>query len=188
MNHHQVLLFPVSEVLEQMLGLGGDDSGAGQWQGQDPPGQQQGQWGDRGLAAGGKAAVGQKTLGDSRLEGENGGGGSGCCCCGGSVSVDCKINMLRAMEVSVTCLVAALSTDFAKFSDFVGAFMVPVVGFILPAVLHIKVFSCSSTEPGVKTGAGHANSLWNVPHLFHDIFLILLGGGILGFAIFDMFV
>jgi len=47
--------------------------------------------------------------------------------------------LLGCVEVFLTCIIACLCPNFSIFSDIVGTLMVPIVGFVLPSVLYLKL-------------------------------------------------
>jgi len=53
--------------------------------------------------------------------------------------------MIRLTEVALTCVVGAACTNFTAFASVVGTILIPIVGFVLPAVIHIALFWRIST-------------------------------------------
>eukprot|EP00586_Coscinodiscus_wailesii_P004049 CAMPEP_0172488918 /NCGR_PEP_ID=MMETSP1066-20121228/18627_1 /TAXON_ID=671091 /ORGANISM="Coscinodiscus wailesii, Strain CCMP2513" /LENGTH=463 /DNA_ID=CAMNT_0013256423 /DNA_START=82 /DNA_END=1473 /DNA_ORIENTATION=+ len=76
--------------------------------------------------------------------------------------------LFRAIAVLATAMVAASVPSFGKFLGLVGASICTLLGFILPAVLHIKVFHYDAKAKGGQT-------LLQKWEFALDIFLILFG-------------
>ena len=84
---------------------------------------------------------------------------------------------LRAAEVAVTASVAAACRDISSFSSLVGALLVTIAGFVLPPIIHWKLWRARKASPG--DGDEHSNSwLWSpraCVALTADVGLILFG-------------
>lgn len=67
--------------------------------------------------------------------------------CSRSVSCPALLRfIIRLSEVALTCIVAAVISNFHVYDDAVGALLIPLAGFVVPPILHMRLLGITRSK------------------------------------------